>query len=209
MRFAIAVITLLAGNAVLAQSAQQPVPGDLTLSEKAASSTNLPQEQLSQEDLSQRSDTELTALTAQWSQLSPEQRRRLLAEVRGRMVNSRQARRPQGVVVQRRYGRVVRKSDGSVVVQTRVVQIRPRQDPRISASGKPNSASGKLNHHETAQPRVTFGIGFEQRTRRPEQVRVTEQAPGAENNTNDSSVRADVDQPTVVISQESPLSSNR
>lgn|GEM_PF-3236666 len=197
LRFAAAILALLAGNAVFAQNAQPRVAGETDVS-----STNSPQEQLSQEDLSQRSDTELTALTAQWSQLSPEQRRRLLAEVRGRMVNNRQLERPQGVVVQRRYGRVVRKSDGSVVLQTRVVQIRPRQDSRISASGKAGNG-------EAVAPRVTFGIGFEQRSRRPEQIRRTEQTTHAADNVNDSEASTDIDQPTVVISQEPPLSSNR
>jgi hypothetical protein len=197
LRSAAAILALLAGNAVLAQSAQELVPG-----ETVVSSANPPQEQLSQEDLSQRSDSELTALTAQWSQLSPEQRRRLLAEVRGRMVNNRQVQRPQGVVVQRRYGRVVRKSDGSVVVQTRVVQIRPRQDPRVSASSTANNS-------DAAAPRVTFGIGFEQRTRRPEQIRIAEQTTRVADNVNDSPASADGDQATVVISQESPLSPNR
>lgn len=102
-------------------------------------------------DLSHKTDTELTALTAQWAKLSPSQRRQLLAEVRGRMAASRQVRGPQargrvGVQVQRRYGRVVRKSDGSVVVQTRVVRVRPRVEG-------------------TTAGRVTFGIGFEQRSK--------------------------------------------
>jgi len=97
-------------------------------------------------DLSQKTDTELTALTAQWGKLSPSERRQLLAEVRGRMAANREARGRVGVQVQRRYGRVVRKSDGSVVVQTRVVRVRPRSD---------GAATG----------RVTFGIGFEQRSK--------------------------------------------
>ncbi len=104
-------------------------------------------------DLSQKTDTELTELTAQWAKLSPSERRELLAEVRGRMAANREARAEArakvGVHVQRRYGRVVRKSDGSVVVQTRVVRVRPRVDAPTSA------ASG----------RVTFGIGFEQRSK--------------------------------------------
>jgi len=101
------------------------------------------------EDLSGKTDAELTELTAQWSNLSPGERRTLLAEVRGRMAANQQARRPAGIRVQRRYGRVVRKPDGSVVVQTRVVQVRPR-DAQPGAS---------------ARSRVTFGIGFEQRSK--------------------------------------------
>jgi hypothetical protein len=105
-------------------------------------------------DLSTKTDTELTELTAQWASLDPGQRRELLAEVRGRMVANQKAR-PVGVPrsmglrvrVQRQYGRVVRrKSDGSVIVETRVVQVRPQ-----TIDGVP-------------QARVTFGIGFEQRS---------------------------------------------
>jgi hypothetical protein len=105
-------------------------------------------------NLSTKTDTELTELTAQWASLNPSQRRELLAEVRGRMVANQQAR-PVGVPsstglrvrVQRQYGRVVRrKSDGSVIVETRVVQVRPQ-----SIDGVP-------------QARVTFGIGFERRS---------------------------------------------
>ena len=104
------------------------------------------------EDLSQRSDTELTALTAQWGSLSPSERRRLLAEVRGRMAANQSVRRPIGVRVQRQYGRVVRKADGSVVVQTRVVRVRPRvmDDQAVS--------------------RVTFGFGFERRSQSRQQA---------------------------------------
>ena len=86
-------------------------------------------------DLASKTDTELTELTAQWAGLNPSQRRALLAEVRGRMVANQKAR-PAGitrstgvrVMVQRQYGRVVRRqSDGSVVVETRVVQqVRPQ-----------------------------------------------------------------------------------
>ena len=107
-------------------------------------------------DLASKTDTELTELTAQWASLNPSQRRALLAEVRGRMVANQKARPPGmtrstgvRVRVQRQYGRVVRRqSDGSVVVETRVVQqVRPQ-----SIDGVP-------------QARVTFGIGFEQRSK--------------------------------------------
>jgi hypothetical protein len=102
-------------------------------------------------DLSTKTDTELTALTAQWGNLNPSQRRQLLAEVRGRMVANQKIRRPSSGVLVRRYGRVVRKSDGSVVVETRVVQMTPRSATR--------SAKGEI------RARVTFGIGFEQRSK--------------------------------------------
>ena len=136
------------------------------------------------EDLSQRSDTELTALTAQWGSLSPSERRRLLAEVRGRMAASKEARRPKGVRVQRQYGRVVRKSDGSVVV-TQVLRVRPNGTARISGS------------EDAALPRVTFGFGFERRSQSrqqgaPQQPAV--QPPQA---------------PAVTVSQEQPISADR
>ena len=172
---AVAIIALIASHSVLAQSDEAQVA-------QANTQSQLTDDPLSQGNLSKRSDSELTALTAQWSQLSPEQRRRLLAEVRGRMVNNSQVQRPQGVIVQRRYGRVVRKSDGSVVLQTRVVQIKPRNNP------------GQQTHSET--PRVTFGIGFEQRKR----------APG---NAPQSVPQTDITQPVVTVGQESSASANR
>lgn len=111
------------------------------------------------EDLSTKTDTELTALTARWSDLSPGERRKLQVEVRGRMLANQKSRRPVGVRVLRKYGRVVRKSDGSVVVETRVVQMTPRSRPRVSAEqGTPRSL-------------VTFGIGFEQRSKARPQTR--------------------------------------
>ena len=111
-------------------------------------------------DLSLKTDTELTELTAQWSTLSPGERRHLLAEVTRRMAANRNARAKVGVQVQRRYGRVVRKQDGSVVVQTRVVQMRPRPDGATAVRG-----------------RVTFGIGFEQRSKSRKASPVREPAP--------------------------------
>ena len=172
---AVAILALIVSHNVLAQS-------DEPQAVQAETQTELTEDQLSQGNLAQRSDSELTELTAQWSQLSPEQRRRLLAEVRGRMVNNSQLRRPQGVIVQRRYGRVVRKSDGSVVLQTRVVQIQPRNNAGQQA--------------QSEAPRVTFGIGFEQRTR----------APG---NAPHSAPQTEATQPVVTVGQESSASANR
>lgn len=118
-------------------------------------------------DLSTKTDTELTALTAQWGNLNPGQRRQLLAEVRGRMVANQKIRRRSSGVLVRRYGRVVRKSDGSVVVETRVVQMTPRSSTR-SATG---SLKGEI------RTRVTFGIGFEQRSKTRPQPNESVQAP--------------------------------
>ena len=127
-------------------------------------------------DLSTKTDTELTALTARWGSLSPGERRRLLAEVRGRMAANSSASRPIGMRVQRQYGRVVRKSDGSVVVQTRVVRVAP------DGSGVTRS-------------RVTFGIGFEQRSKsRPAQT----PAPG------EATPQAAQQAPAITVSQQPP-----
>lgn len=124
--------------------------------------------------LAQRTDAELTAMTAQWATLSAEERRQLLAEVRSRMANNRKLPPQVGVQVERRYGRVVRKSDGSVVLQTRVVRVRPRTE------GVPGA-------------RVTFGIGFEQR-----QKQEPEQAPaGQATSTADETSQ----RPVVTVSQ--------
>ena len=120
----------------LAQAQSQTAPAD------AVPSVAHP---LTAESLAASSDVELTGLTARWAELNPGERRALLAEVRSRMVRSSQPTRPKmSVRVQRKYGRVVRKSDGSVVVETRVVEVRPRADGG----------------------RTTFGVGFEQRSRR-------------------------------------------
>ena len=110
---------------------------------------------LQPDDITIKTDEELTALTARWNELSSSERRLLLHEVRARMQASKISAQRQlkrqihrmpvqgtGTIVQRRYGR---KSDGSVVVQTRVIQ--KRTPPR----GAP--ASG----------RITFGFGFERR----------------------------------------------
>lgn len=100
-----------------------------------------------------RTDEELTELTARWGELSAAERRAVLHEVRARMQSPNTPKRRStneplksaspitGTIVQRRYGR---KSDGSIVVETRVIQKRSR----------PNATG-----------RVTFGIGFERRAR--------------------------------------------
>lgn len=159
-------------------------PGTISIGPEVPSQTSLdnqPTEKttdaalaVSSSDLSEKTDAELTQLTAQWNRLSAADRRTLLAEVRGRMVQSRARKtarrdypnvlsmRPsQGKVrtirIQRRYGRVVRKPDGTVVVQTRVVQVTP-----IKAGDKVGRGGGRV---VKSSARVTFGVGFEQRSR--------------------------------------------
>ena len=115
-------------------------------------------------DVRAKSDQELTELTAQWGQLSPAERRLLLGEVRTRMQRNRAAAAQRRlanaprVKVTRRYGRIIRQPDGSVVVQTRVV--RP---------------GGSASHG-----RITFGFGFERRGK--QQVESTQAAADSAQN---------------------------
>ena len=125
-------------------------------------------------------DTELTELTARWGELDPEQRRALLAVVRSRMAQkriSRSVREPRGagrVQIQRRYGR---NPDGTVTVETRVVrkQMQPvivdtpvAADPeaqgQVVSDGQRQRIEGQQRPTKV-RGRVTFGIGFERRTR--------------------------------------------
>ena len=73
----------------------------------------------------QYSDQQLTRLASDWQALSPEERRDFFLEVRRRMVaNGRKQAIP--VEVQRRFGRTVRRPDGSVVRIEQVVRYRSR-----------------------------------------------------------------------------------
>lgn len=121
-------------------------------------------------DVRTKSDEELTALTAQWGQLSAAERRVLLAEVRGRMQQKRRAAQvTPRVKVTRRYGRIIRKPDGSVVVQTHV--IGPAADASQEAQSQTHlRASEQMPPNTEGQRpqqgvRITFGFGFERRGR--------------------------------------------
>lgn len=148
-----AVVAASVGAPAFAQSGDGESAASAAQPNQPPSSAPEPQPATSA-DFAARSDAELTALTARWGELNPAQRRQLLAEVRSRMArtNSANARGLLGarggsvkVRVQRRYGRVVRKSDGRVVMRTRVVEVGPKG--------------------QRQRGRVTFGIGFEQRSR--------------------------------------------
>lgn len=148
-----AVIAASVGAPAFAQSGDGVAAGSAAQSNPPASVAPEPLDPTGA-GFAARSDAELTALTARWGELNPAQRRQLLAEVRSRMArtNSANARGLVGarggsvdVRVQRRYGRVVRKPDGRVVMQTEVVEVGPKGQRK--------------------RGRVTFGIGFEQRSR--------------------------------------------
>jgi hypothetical protein len=119
-------------------------------------------------NLSSASDQELTDIAARWSELSAPQRRAVLVETTRRMDSKKRqgsAVKRKGrlsISVQRRYGRG---SDGSVVVETRVVQVRPKgtspaPGARVVASPeltKPGVPAARVNS------RIGFGAGFERR----------------------------------------------
>lgn len=137
-----------------------------------------------QTEIADRSDAELTQLSARWGELSPGERRQLLAEVRKRMASKRRSRsvaeqqnRPRTrppMVVERRYGRIVRQKDGSVVMQTRVVRRRSSADglagqtaSQQAANTQPavQQASPERSQPQKPSGRITFGFGFERRSR--------------------------------------------
>ncbi len=92
------------------------------------------------------SDEELTRVASAWETLNTEERRDFVLEMRRRMADSGR----KAVEVQRRFGRVVRGPDGSVVRIEQVVRIRPGAAP--PAEGAPSD----------------YGRGFEQRSERSE-----------------------------------------
>jgi hypothetical protein len=108
-----------------------------------------------------RTDHELTTLAADWETLSEEERRALLTEMRGRMAQVKNDERPAQVIAirtQRRYGRLVRQPDGSLVrVETTEQIVRYERVADGRAGDRP------------------FGVGFERRT----EPSVTAPAPSA------------------------------
>ena len=93
-----------------------------------------------------KTDQQLTELTAQWDALDDSERRALLIEVKARMEHNEGRDVVIRILTQRRYGRIIRRSDGSVVrIETQVVRVRP-------------AGPG-------TQP---YGVGFEQRAARKE-----------------------------------------
>jgi hypothetical protein len=91
------------------------------------------------------SDEELTTLTQTWDELTQEERRALLTEVRARMASSQSERPVIQIKTERRYGHVVQRPDGSVVRIERheqIVQYRRADD---------------VDEHQA------FGVGFEHR----------------------------------------------
>lgn len=91
------------------------------------------------------SDRALTQLAAKWEQLDDAQRRGLLMGVKRRMARKQAV--PVQIRTQRRYGRTIRRPDGSVVrIQSTRIRIRREGAPPAHGDGP------------------AFGAGFEQRT---------------------------------------------
>jgi hypothetical protein len=92
-----------------------------------------------------KTDKELTDLAAGWSGLTEDQRRALLTEIKGRMQANSNKRPVLTIKTERRYGRIVRQPDGSLVrIETTEHVIRYQPLPE-NAGDRP------------------FGVGFEQR----------------------------------------------
>ena len=110
-------------------------------------------------DYAGKTHHELTELSTRWDELNSAQRRALLQEVKLRMARSKG---PEGTLTirsQRRYGRIVRKSDGRVLhIETQVVRVQPVRPPLTDV-----------------QPR--FGVGFERRAKSDEQPTKTLDLP--------------------------------
>jgi len=96
----------------------------------------------------EHSDQELTSIAADWETLSEEERRALLTEMRGRMAAKKDDGEGRVIAIrtQRRYGRLVRQPDGSLVrVETTEQVVQYRRVPEGEAGDR------------------AFGVGFERR----------------------------------------------
>jgi len=121
-----------------------------------------------------KTDTELTELVSNLDSMDSVSRRALLTEIKGRM---RVSGKPTVVRIhtRSRYGRLVRKPDGSVVrieTEQHVVRYRPLSPEEIASktvevrhppdvrSNNEHPAIQKAGHNSREQG---FGVGFEQR----------------------------------------------
>ena len=92
-----------------------------------------------------KTDRELTALAAGWDALSEGERRALLTEIKSRMHTNSDKHPVLTIQTERRYGRIVRQPDGSLVrIETTEHVVRYQALPE-DAGDRP------------------FGLGFEQR----------------------------------------------
>lgn len=97
----------------------------------------------------EHTDQELTSIAGSWETLSEDERRALLTEMRGRMAAKKGGGDDRVIAIrtQRRYGRLVRQPDGSVVrVETTEQVVRYQRVPGDEAGDR------------------AFGVGFERRS---------------------------------------------
>lgn len=106
----------------------------------------------------QHTDEELTTLAADWDALDRHERRALLTEMKLRMARNGERKGVIHIRTERRYGRLIRQSDGRVIhIETQVVHVRPLNPEELEA-------------------RRSFGIGFEHRVGQRENLAGTDEA---------------------------------
>ncbi|MEQ8858566.1 MAG: hypothetical protein RIC56_07960 [Pseudomonadales bacterium] len=126
------------------------LPGALAIAAEPAAGTS---RSATVNPFGDRSDAELTALAADWDALDRHQRRALLTEMKLRMARQGEGKGVIHIRTERRYGRLIRQSDGRVIrIETQVVHVRP-----LDPDAPPLESRGA---------RQGFGVGFEQRVAR-------------------------------------------
>ena len=111
-------------------------------------------------DYSGYSHHELTEVGARWDDLDAPARQALLREVKLRMARRPDAKGVLQIRTQRRYGRIVRRSDGRVLrIETQVVTVQPV-----------NPGQGNRS----------FGVGFERRSSERNQTQEVSESRGAD-----------------------------
>ncbi len=118
-----------------------------------------------------KTDAELTELSSTWQTLQPLERRVLLREVKMRMARQQGRQGVLRIRTERRFGRVVRQPDGSVVrLETRVVQVRkappshgrsPQQTADVPLNQLPVRISGRVA--AGANGLRQYGTGYSRR----------------------------------------------
>jgi hypothetical protein len=132
-----------------AEGVSNPKPEPVAQGRVASSARLVNSPLLPLPNYSQKSDRELTELGVHWDELRPHQQQSLLREVKLRMAQRKDADGVLTIRTQRRYGRISRTGERYIKIETRVVRVRPSDL---------NRGSGQQS----------FGVGFEQRTARPE-----------------------------------------
>ena len=102
----------------------------------------------------EHSDEELNRVASDWEALSSEERRDVFVEMRRRMAEDGRAQ-SMPVEVRRRFGRTIRRADGSVVRIEQVVRVRSRATATSSGEGSDEGPDD-------------YGKGFEQRVEQTE-----------------------------------------